>query len=570
MFLVAITQHEIVQNFKGLLTDQMQCATRSLTIIRAKASTKLAWTNPGFTLVEAPSSTTKESTLEFIRVTYDAAARTLDIALTPYGGRPLYYHLAANGDFYASTHITLLRDAGIPIEENREAVPELLVYRYVMPPRTLYQNITRLSFGGQLHVKISTDGATIQWRKDFNPQTEPSLTALPDAIEALQVSLLKTIHRLRDQRSDCIALLSGGIDSSILAQLLKKEFSITRTYSTAYPFDSPRLNREKPYAISAAEALGMEHVYYEPSPQEYYRGFIEAIAGAEEPLHHLQSVLLHLLWKNAVKERICLCGQGAGSSFGSNSYFYIRQNRHSLGHRVLLSRPIAKSLPFISTITGSGGEVADILAKPQQPVGLDDPQNPIWTWMEYGSRAWACRYYQISEQQLISHRYKEVRRLPQELYTQWSLYSLFSDEDLTCAIWSKIGEQQGKSVYYPYYDTDVLNTVFSIPWSLKLGTTKDLIRKELSIRNDLPPFIYERAKSSFGLRTRNWATRNGVFEPLVRLATPVIDEPEIRGLQSWDRRKMMTFWNVLNYAIWKRLMINNEPIDALIEELEAA
>ena len=32
----------------------------------------------------------------------------------------------------------------------------------------------------------------------------------------------------------------------------------------------------------------------------------------------------------------------------------------------------------------------------------------------------------------------------------------------------------------------------------------------------------------------------------------------------------MTFWNALNYALWKRLCVDGEPLDDLLGELEQA
>jgi len=131
---------------------------------------------------------------------------------------------------------------------------------------------------------------------------------------------------------------------------------------------------------------------------------------------------------------------------------------------------------------------------------------------------------------------------------------------------SKIGEGDKKIIYFPYYDLNLLNYVFSIPWSLKLRK-HNILAKELAHQSKLPEFIYNRPKSSFGIRSRQWSLKGGALEPLVPLASKVFDEKEIRKMQSSDLNKAMTFWNMLNYSIWKRLFINNEPIDVLLKEL---
>jgi hypothetical protein len=72
---------------------------------------------------------------------------------------------------------------------------------------------------------------------------------------------------------------------------------------------------------------------------------------------------------------------------------------------------------------------------------------------------------------------------------------------------------------------------------------------------------------SFGIHPDRWVKKGGVFEPLIPLASKVFDEKEIRKMQSTESKKAMTYWNMLNYAVWKRLCINDEPLEVLLEEL---
>jgi asparagine synthetase B (glutamine-hydrolysing) len=134
-------------------------------------------------------------------------------------------------------------------------------------------------------------------------------------------------------------------------------------------------------------------------------------------------------------------------------------------------------------------------------------------------------------------------------------------------IWNKLGEGNKKILYAPFYDLNVLNYVFSIPWKLKLTWPKDKLRKEIARRGNIPEFIINRPKKSFGIHSDLWGKKGGVFEPLIPLAAIVFDEKEIRKMQSTEPKKAMTYWNMLNYAIWKRLCIKNEPLDILKEEL---
>ena len=84
---------------------------------------------------------------------------------------------------------------------------------------------------------------------------------------------------------------------------------------------------------------------------------------------------------------------------------------------------------------------------------------------------------------------------------------------------------------------------------------------------EVPEFIITRPKTGFAIKDKHWAERGNIFEPLVPLAKKVFDEKQIRDMQSTDPKKAMTYWNILNYSIWKRLCINNEPVEILLDEL---
>jgi hypothetical protein len=246
--------------------------------------------------------------------------------------------------------------------------------------------------------------------------------------------------------------------------------------------------------------------------------------------------------------------------------------KDKLVYELLATAPLKAILGVISMLTRRGKgfvNMIDNLSKFNIEHPLSDPSNLIWSWHAYGSKEWACEYFKITEQEIIEGRYDLIKRFRNRpIYDVWSLCSLLGDEDLTLSIWTRIGEGDGKVLYSPFYDRRVLDYVFSIPWELKLKRPENILRKVIARKCEVPEFILHRPKSGFGVRTKQWSQEGGVFEPLVPLASKVFDEKQIRRMQSSDPKRSMTFWNILNYAIWKRLHIANESLDLLREELE--
>jgi asparagine synthase (glutamine-hydrolysing) len=570
MFLISITKNEISQNFKNIYLEELKVPPFVITIATDGNFSKYFSYNHGFSVIESPFfSTSEDNKIIFSHVSYTSQDRSLIIRRSTISGRPIFYTIDSKGNFFCSTHISLLRTAGVAIEENTTVLPEFYIYRHIMPPNTMYKNIYRLLLGERLRVRFD-NGKCIIHPIDYYipPQENQKIISVSQSVKELYSHLNEIINRLNPAKKEIALLLSGGLDSSIISTIYKKNFCSNNSFSTGYHFESPTLNDEKKYAITAANALGMNHRYYESTSEEFLNGVIESIFYAEEPLHHLQSVLLHLLWKNGIpnEQRIVLCAQGAGSTFGYNEIFYLNEKRKRFLYRLILSNLSLSILKRISTLLNKGGGYIDILEKLHKEYPLNSSKNAMWSWMDFGCWSWVCSYFHVTEDQIVRDRYEWIKNLEcMSMYNLWSRYSLYGDEDITLAIWSKIGEGNKKVIYYPFYDFDVLNCAFSIPWNLKLQPPR-VLTKELAHMSNLPSFIIDRPKLGFSVNSLEWAKKDGIFEPLVSIASKVFDEREIRKMQTIsDSRKVQTFWNMLNYAIWKRLHINNEPLDALIK-----
>ena len=86
----------------------------------------------------------------------------------------------------------------------------------------------------------------------------------------------------------------------------------------------------------------------------------------------------------------------------------------------------------------------------------------------------------------------------------------------------------------------------------------------------MPDEILNRPKSGFGVQRLDWAIAGGPLDPLVPVAGRAVEIDWLTELQCQDRKSAMTFWNLLNYGLWKRIVIDQEPIEILLEELEIA
>jgi hypothetical protein len=147
MFLVAITKHAIAQNFKNMHLEELNKHPFIITIITDNVLAKYHSLEDGFSVIESPFfSTQKNEKIIFIQGTYNQQNQSFEINRSTISGRPIFYTINTKGEFYCSTHISLLRTAGILIEEDPTTLPEFFIYRYIMPPRTLYKILKEFSW----------------------------------------------------------------------------------------------------------------------------------------------------------------------------------------------------------------------------------------------------------------------------------------------------------------------------------------------------------------------------------------------------------------------------------------
>jgi asparagine synthetase B (glutamine-hydrolysing) len=495
---------------------------------------------------------------------------TLTIRVSSVAGIPVYYYQSPSGDLVLGSRVLILREAGVPIEADATVLPEFLAYRCLLAPATLFRNIKRVPQGGVLTCVFGAGRPDVRLvslvdRIKLGGQSEGDLA---HHAEVLNGHVDKTIKPLAAIPNHVAMLLSGGIDSSILCRHAERSLGLRDTVSTGYPFEDAAKDVERQYAFTAAKAMGFNHRVYESTTPRYLAGLVESIGLVEAPVSHLQSACMHLLVQEGIdaSRNVVLQGLGAGGCVGNfRNFLFIRGQPWA---RLLATDSFFQLLKLVPSLTGRGRTLLGKLRDMRNRLPLDNPGNPIWKWHQYGDADWICSHFKVSLLDIAARHINRVNGLQAgSLCDTWALYSLLGDEEATLAIWSAIAEGSGKTFYFPFYDESFLQYAMTIPWSIKLGATENVIRKSMAKEVGVPDFILNRRKAGFGIRRDDWALEGGVFDPLARLASDIVGEKEVRALRCREPRKAMLFWNLLNYALWKRICVDGESQQDIIQGL---
>ncbi|VVB62041.1 Asparagine synthase [uncultured archaeon] len=571
MFFISITKNGVAQNFQSVKVEEFNLHSSKITVITDKFLSDFITEPNGFSVVESPLiSTTDFRNIIFSKVSYDDKNDKFNIFKSTDSGRPIYYHINPKGEFFCSTHISMLRSAGVPIAENTDVLPEFFVFRFIMSPNTLYKDIFQLCSGDQLQIKIENNKVNLSRIHHFTPPEPRNKDDINVIIGQTLNHLNNSIKLLEPSHNKISILFSGGLDSSILFKICQKNFKTNSTYSTGFPFENPKYNIEKEYSSSAAYLFKTKHFFLDMTSTDYLHGFIEAISKAELPIHHLQSVPIYLLFKKIPQNNnIVISGLGGDDLFGTttqyNQFHFERNFILKLFVKYVKSTYIKYLLSALNKNWRNYVIIQENYKKSTFPI--TDSNNLVWSIGMYGSEEWTSDYFNKTKEDIIKNRYNEIIKFHERsIYDIISILLFLSSASTTQDIWSKLGESDNKILCYPFTNIDVINYAFSIPWNIKLKKPKNILRL-VANQVEIPEEIINRQKSGFGINPELWAQKGSIFESLLPLTKKIFNEDEIRKMQSSESKKAMTYWNMLNYSIWKRICINNEPLDTLIEEI---
>lgn len=184
---------------------------------------------------------------------YDRVDHLLFLARDRTGIKPLYYYQGPLGLYFASEMKSILTVTDIPRRLNYRALADYLVLGYPLLPDTLFSAIQELAPGTWLQSSPAGISSGRFWKWQREPAFLGEEEALTQTEEAITQSLRE--HLIADVPVG--ALLSGGIDSSLLVAMLVKVLDQDiQTFTVGF---SDAGYDESPYARRVAKHLGTRH-----------------------------------------------------------------------------------------------------------------------------------------------------------------------------------------------------------------------------------------------------------------------------------------------------------------------
>lgn len=258
---------------------------------------------------------------------WDGEKRELFFARDRLGKKPFYYYRDDRRFLFASEIKAILRH-DLDLHLNKDAVLDFFKYQFIPSPRTAFREIEKLPPGH--YGKVGPRSFRIHRYWDIPVKEDAfrgrSFASIEEELDARLTESTK-IRLMSDVPLG--AFLSGGLDSSLIAALIKKDSNADlKTFSIGFKEKS---YDESPFAARVARALGTTHKNYDVE----YRvpDLLERLVNHfDEPFGDSSAIPTYYLSKYTRENvTVALSGDGGDELFGG----YRRYLANKLGRRYL-------------------------------------------------------------------------------------------------------------------------------------------------------------------------------------------------------------------------------------------
>jgi asparagine synthase (glutamine-hydrolysing) len=428
----------------------------------------------------------------FALALWDASRERLVLARDRLGKKPLLWTRLEDGTFaFASELKALLRLPGLPREVDLEALDAYLALQYVPGDRTALRGVRKLPPGHVLVAEGEGERVEPYW------QLEPAAPSSSDEewLERVRSTVGEAVRKRLVADVPLGALLSGGIDSSIVVALMAQASAEpVRTFTVG--FSDARYD-ERAYARAVADRYGTVHE--ELAIAEDVAATLPRLAAAyDEPLGDEAAFPTFLIAEQARRHvTVALAGDGGDEAFA--------------GYERYLAIGLAERVPGVAARTAAA-------ALRVMPAARREPRSPLYRAARFLAVAGSPRLerygrlmevfpLELRRELWVDPRQAEPVRLvpPQAGIAGLQLLDVatYLPGDLLpkADIASMAHSLELRS---PFLDHEVMSLGLALPDRLKAHRRVGKVALRRAFADDLPSDVVTRGKTGFGVPLGRW------------------------------------------------------------------
>tara|TARA_B100001564_G_scaffold359754_1_gene382794 strand:+ start:447 stop:2372 length:1926 start_codon:yes stop_codon:yes gene_type:complete len=257
----------------------------------------------------------------FSLAVWDKKEKNLFLAIDPLGKKPLYWAMDEKNLIFASEIKSILKFKKFRKTLNHQSLSEFLKFSYIKAPNTIFKEINKLEpgtflmFSSELKVKRFR----YWYPKTFLYSSSDFVRKENIIIEELHDILNTSVSERLTADVPVGILLSGGIDSSLIASLAKTNKDDIKTYSVGF---ENKLFDESVYAKKISNHIKTNHTNF-PLDTTNLDKIIEKLPEIyDEPFGDSSQIPTFLICNQIKKDvTVALSGDGGDEVFGGYSRY---------------------------------------------------------------------------------------------------------------------------------------------------------------------------------------------------------------------------------------------------------
>lgn len=427
------------------------------------------------------------------------------------GKKPLYYMRTEKQFIFASeikAILPFLKNKSM----NKDALHSYLSFLAPTPPHTFYKGIEKLESG---HFALYENGRfEVKEYYDLLPASI-KIDSEQEALRVIKESLQESIEKRLMGDVEVASLLSGGVDSSLIAAMAAEMGTKLKTFSLGY--EGYQQYDERKYAKQVSEHIGVQNIDIELSKKAFFEHLDSVIYALDEPINDPAAIPLYMLFKRIKEEgiKVVLSGEGADELFlGYRQYFeYLDiEKAGELHHKNWLKKYFRSNFSMNREWEWYKRMFeSEVLFRTSGEKFTDMQKNLLMR--QNVKDGFSMKYLQK-----YRNRYeKDGNKDESQWYSYVDLKQFQAEHFLTKL--DRVSMAHGIEGRTPFLDHKLVEKVFSIEPSLryKSGITKELLKKVA--KPYLPENIINRKKKGFSSPYMEWLIEAGELESILRVNT---------------------------------------------------
>lgn len=238
---------------------------------------------------------------------WDKTRKRLLLARDRMGEKPLYYAYSENRLYFASELRSMLKANDVSSELDPGAIFRYFRYQYVPEPETPFKDIRKLPAAST--IEIDLEDWSLKLRKYWEPWTTSAIQS--DPIVSIRESIEDSVKMSIVSDVPIGLSLSGGVDSSILACLMKK-YCDKELHAISIGYPDAGMVDERPQARALAEKLDIAFHDVELTDAEMIEKFPEIATLRDDPVGDISGFNYYAIMRHARENNIKVMLQGHG------------------------------------------------------------------------------------------------------------------------------------------------------------------------------------------------------------------------------------------------------------------